>query len=113
MKSLKSKLMQQSFLILAGVIIVIAVSSATRTRNIIIEQQNNNFNTLFSEVQRHVQNRINIEYSGLQVLANQDEIRDTSKPLKERALFLTRNVQENQGHRYLKNQLFFRFHEIP
>lgn len=100
MKSLKSKLMQQSFLILAGVIIVIAVSSATRTRNIIIEQQNNNFNTLFSEVQRHVQNRINIEYSGLQVLANQDEIRDTSKPLKERALFLTRNVQENQGHRY-------------
>lgn len=100
MKSLKSKLMQQSFLILAGVIIVIAVSSATTTRNIIIEQQNNNFNTLFSEVQRHVQNRINIEYSGLQVLANQDEIRDTSKPLKERALFLTRNVQENQGHRY-------------
>ena len=100
MKSLKSKLMQQSFLILAGVIIVIAVSSATRTRNIIIEQQNKNFNTLFTEVQRHIQNRIDIEYSGLQVLANQDEFRDTSTPLKERALNLTRNVQENLGHRY-------------
>ncbi|MCQ2600166.1 MAG: methyl-accepting chemotaxis protein [Treponema sp.] len=100
MKSLKSKLMQQSFLVLTGVIIVIAVSSATRTRNIIIEQQNKNFNTLFTEVQRHIQNRIDIEYSGLQVLANQDEFRDTSTPLKERALNLTRNVQENLGHRY-------------
>lgn len=100
MKSLKTKLMQQSFLVVAVTVIIIAVFSAYRTKAVLVETTNKNLNTMLTEVERHVQNRIDIEYSALQVLANQDEFRDSDIPLKERAVNLSKNVQEELGHRY-------------
>lgn len=100
MKSLKNQLMKLSFGTLTGTVLIIAVFSAFRTKDILVKTTNANLDTMFEEVSKHVENRIDIEYSGLQVLANQDDVRDTSIPLVDRAINLTKNVQENLGHRY-------------
>lgn len=100
MKSLKKTIMILALAIIIPTITTIALFSGFSARKAIIDLETNNLSIVFQEVANHAKYQVQNEYTRLDTIAGNENIRDTSVSVKERAASLTRFLNTEIGHRY-------------